>query len=65
MDLGESRSPTQIVQRNLVPASHRLWVYVCILSPVLIEMMVIVMAMAMAMAMAMDMAMVMVMVLGW
>jgi len=34
-----------------------MWVYVCILSPVLIEMMVI--------AMAMAMAMVMVMVLAW
>jgi len=25
LDLGESRSPTQIFQRNLLPASHRLW----------------------------------------
>jgi hypothetical protein len=28
-ELGESRSPTQIFLRNLLPASHRLWVYVC------------------------------------
>jgi len=27
-DLGESRSPTQIFQRNLLLASHRLWAYV-------------------------------------
>ena len=29
MDLGESRSPTQIFQRNLLLASRRLWAYVC------------------------------------
>jgi len=29
LDLGESRSPTQIFQWNLLLASHRLWVYVC------------------------------------
>jgi len=29
LDLGESRSPTQIVQRNMLHASHRLWAYVC------------------------------------
>ena len=29
MDLGESRSPTQIFQWNLPLASHRLWAYVC------------------------------------
>jgi hypothetical protein len=29
VDLGESRSPTQIFQQNLLPASHRLWAYVC------------------------------------
>ena len=29
MDLGESRSPTQIFQRNLLPVSHQLWAYVC------------------------------------
>jgi len=28
LDLGESRSPTQIFQRNLLLASHRLWAYV-------------------------------------
>jgi len=33
LDLGESRSPTQIFQQNLQPASHRLWAYVCVLSP--------------------------------
>jgi len=29
LDLGESRSPTQIFQRNLLRVSHRLWAYVC------------------------------------
>jgi len=29
LDLGESRSPTQIFQRNLLLASRRLWAYVC------------------------------------
>ena len=29
LDLGESRSPTRIFQRNLVPAAHQLWAYVC------------------------------------
>ena len=33
MDLGESRSPTQIFQRNLLPASHRLWAYVSAFGP--------------------------------
>ena len=32
LDLGESRSRTQIVQWNLLLASDRLWVYVCALS---------------------------------
>jgi len=29
LDLGESRSPTQIFQRNLLRVSHPLWAYVC------------------------------------
>jgi hypothetical protein len=29
LDLGESRSPTQIVQWNPLLTSHRLWAYVC------------------------------------
>jgi len=29
LDLGESRSPIQIIQWNLLLTSHRLWVYVC------------------------------------
>ena len=29
MDVGESRSPTQIFQRNLLRVSHPLWAYVC------------------------------------
>ena len=49
LDLGESRSPTQIFQQNLLRASHRLWAYVCAFGPGLMEMM------AMAMAMAMEM----------
>jgi len=47
LDLGESRSPTQIFQRNLVPTSHRLWAYVCAFSPGLMG------TMAMAMVMVM------------
>jgi hypothetical protein len=27
LQLGESRSPTQIVQQNLLPTSHQLWAY--------------------------------------
>ena len=61
LDLGESRSLTEIFQRNLVPASHRLWEYVCAFSLGLMEMMA--MAMAMAMVMAITMAMVVAMVL--
>jgi len=48
LDLGESRSPTQIFQRNLLPASHRFWAYVCAFGPGLMVMMAMVM-MAMAM----------------
>jgi hypothetical protein len=33
LDLGESRSPTQIFQRNLMLASPRLWAYVCAFGP--------------------------------
>jgi len=36
--LGESRSPTKIFQRNLLPASHRLWAYVCAFGPGLMAM---------------------------
>ena len=43
MDLGESRSPTQILQRNLLPASHRLWAYVCAFGPGLMVMTAMVM----------------------
>jgi hypothetical protein len=56
-ELGESRSPTQIFQRNLLPASHRLRAYVCAFSLGLMVMM------AAAMAMAMTMAIVMVLVI--
>jgi len=57
-ELGESRSPTQIFQQNLLPASHLLWVYVCAFSPGLKE----VMAMAMAMVMAIVMMLVIVII---
>jgi len=43
LDLGESRSPTQIFQRNLLPTSHRLWAYVCAFGPGLMVMMAMVM----------------------
>jgi len=42
LDRGESRSPTQIFQRNLLPASHRLWAYVCAFGPGLMVMMAMV-----------------------
>ena len=70
LDLGESKSPTQIFQRNLVLASHGLWAYVSALEPGLIVMMAMVM-MAMVMT-AMVMVSVMVIIvpvalrqLGW
>jgi len=40
LDLGESRSPTQIFQRNLLPASHRLWAYACTFGPGLMAMVI-------------------------
>jgi len=43
LDLGDSRSPTQIVQRNLLLASHGLWAYVCAFGPGLMVMMAMVM----------------------
>jgi hypothetical protein len=46
-ELGESRSLTQIFQRNLLLASDRLWAYVCAIGPGLMEMMAMVMAMVM------------------
>jgi hypothetical protein len=52
-ELGEGRSPAKIFQRNLPPASHRLWVYVCAFGLGLIEMMGMAMVMAMAMAIVM------------
>src|SRR5882757_3312288 len=52
LDLGESRSPTQIFQWNLVPASPRLWAYVCGFGPG-----------KMAMAMAMVMVLVIVIII--
>jgi hypothetical protein len=48
LDFGESRSPTQIFQRNQLPASHRFWAYVCAFGPGLMVMMAMVM-MAMVM----------------
>jgi len=43
LDRGESRSPTQIFQWNLLPASHWLWVYVCAFGPGLMVLMAMVM----------------------
>jgi hypothetical protein len=42
LDLGESKSPTQIFQRNLLLASHGLWAYVCPFRPELMVMMTMV-----------------------
>jgi hypothetical protein len=43
LDLGESRSPTQIFQRNLLLASHGLWAYVRAFGQGLVVMMAMVM----------------------
>jgi len=56
---GESRSPTQMFQKNLMAASHRLRAYVCAFSLGLM----VIMAPAMAMAMAMGIVMVLVIVI--
>jgi len=58
LDLGESRSPTQIFQRNLQLASHGLWAYVCAFGPGLMVMMAMVMMAMVMMAMVMVSAMV-------
>jgi hypothetical protein len=55
LDYGESRSPTQIFQQNLLPGSHRLWVYVGIFGQGLMVMMVMVMVMMIAMVMVLVM----------
>jgi hypothetical protein len=49
LDLGVSRSGTQIFRRNLLSASHQFWAYVCAFGLGLMEMMPMEMAMAMAM----------------
>jgi len=54
LNLGESRSPTQIFRRNLQPASHRFWAYVCAFGLGLMVMMVMVMAMVMVMVMVLE-----------
>ena len=51
LDLGESRSPTQIFQRNLLPASHRLWAYVCAFGLGLMVMIAMAMAMVVVLVM--------------
>jgi len=53
LDLGESRSPTQIFQRNQLPACHRFWAYVCTFGPGLLVMMAMVMMAMVMMAMVM------------
>jgi len=55
LDLGESRSPTQIFQRDLLLASHGMWAYVCASGPGLMVMMAMVMT---AMVMVMESVMV-------
>jgi len=49
LNLGESRSPTQFFQRNLQPASHWFWTYVCAFGPGLLMLSVFVMVMVMVM----------------
>jgi len=53
LELGESRSPIEIFQRNLVPAPNWLWPYVRSFGLGLMEMMAMAMANAKAMALAM------------
>jgi hypothetical protein len=53
LDLGESRSPTQIFRQNLLPASHQLWVYECAFGLGLMVMMAMVMMAMAIIAMAM------------
>ena len=53
LDLGESRSPTQIFKRNLLHASHGLWAYVCAFRPGLMVTMAMVMMAMVMMAMVM------------
>ena len=62
LDLGESRSPTQIFLLNLLLASHRLWAYLCTFGPGLMVMMAMVM-MAMVMTVMVMTAVVMVSVM--
>ena len=52
-EFGDGRSPTQMVQRKLLPAFHRLWAYVSAFSLGLMEIMAPAIAMAMAMAIVM------------
>ena len=63
LDFGERRSPTQIVQRNLLLASHRLWAHVCAFGPGLMVMMAVAMMAMVMMAMVVMTAMVMVSVM--
>jgi hypothetical protein len=51
LDLGESRSPTQIFQQNVLLASHRLWAYVCAFSLGLMVMAMMMIAMVMVLVM--------------
>jgi hypothetical protein len=61
LDLGGSKSPTQIFQRNLVPTSHRLWVYVCVFGLGLTGKI----AMAMAMVMVLAIVIIVLTQVGW
>jgi len=49
-DFEESRSPTQIFQRNLVPVAHQLWAYVCAFGQGLMVKMAMALAMVMVLA---------------
>jgi hypothetical protein len=58
LDLAESRSPTQIFQRNLLLASHGLWAYVCAFGLGFMVMMAMVMMVIVMTAMVMVLVMV-------
>jgi hypothetical protein len=63
LDVGESRSPTQIFQQNLLLASHGLWAYVSAFGPGLMVMAMVMMAMVMMATVMTAMVMVSVMVI--
>jgi len=63
--LGESRTPSQIIQPNQLPASHHSWVNIYTLNQQLIAMIMTVLLIVKVIVMLMAMVMVMGMVMNW